>query len=223
MVQMWNQWHVVHPAVFRCLPKAYVDAFFADGSLRLSSFKQFQKHKDEQRHDHEGMAILEGFSPKQGKEVFIVAQAGVNMFVLCATTWLSRELLKQFDCDAAFEIFDTTNFAHEVGRQLAGWIGGFEGHCIYQDGAIIRRQHEWFFEKFEAAQQRKDQITFDDLARMSSEIGGYHHFLVKMPKFAHQAEYRLLWALDGRTPDYIDIKCPRARQYCRPVEVNSLY
>src|SRR5262249_24169947 len=128
MVQMWNRWDVVHPSVFRCLSKQYADQFFEDGSLRLSSFGLFRKHKDEQRGDpSEGLALLEGFS-QSGKSVFITSQMGTNAFVLCATTWLSRSLMKEFDCDAAIEIFDTTNFAHEVGRQLAGWLGGMEAH-----------------------------------------------------------------------------------------------
>jgi len=44
-------WHIYFPVLFRYLEQEYIDAFFRDGSLRLSSFKQFAKHKDEARND----------------------------------------------------------------------------------------------------------------------------------------------------------------------------
>jgi len=44
-------WRIRRPYVFRYLEKQFVDAFFESGSLRLSSFAKFSRHKDEQRFD----------------------------------------------------------------------------------------------------------------------------------------------------------------------------
>jgi hypothetical protein len=39
-----RQWSIVRPRLYRHLDSQYVDSFFKDGSLRLSSFAQFAKH-----------------------------------------------------------------------------------------------------------------------------------------------------------------------------------
>ena len=41
-------WSVRLPVVVREMATKYVDEFFADGSLRLSSFATFAKHEDEE-------------------------------------------------------------------------------------------------------------------------------------------------------------------------------
>jgi hypothetical protein len=44
-------WNIHTPQVVRELDTEFVDAFFKDGSLRISSFAKFQEHPDEQRRD----------------------------------------------------------------------------------------------------------------------------------------------------------------------------
>jgi len=51
-------WHLRLPIVYRYLEQEYVAKFFETSEIRLSSFSQFRKHKDEQRGDSaEGKAI----------------------------------------------------------------------------------------------------------------------------------------------------------------------
>ncbi len=50
-LQFLSPWTVVTPEPYRCLEKQWVEAFFADGTLRLSSFARFAEHEDEQRRD----------------------------------------------------------------------------------------------------------------------------------------------------------------------------
>lgn len=58
-VQFVTPWSIFTPTLFRYLASDYVEAFFAEGSLRLSSFTRFAKHADEQRRDpDEGMAAV---------------------------------------------------------------------------------------------------------------------------------------------------------------------
>ena len=51
-------WGILRPPVYRFMDKQYVEQFFVDGSLRLSSFRRFSQHSDEERQDcAEGTAI----------------------------------------------------------------------------------------------------------------------------------------------------------------------
>lgn len=45
------EWNICTPSLFRFLDKEYVNAFFKDGTLRISSFAQFRKYKDVQSQD----------------------------------------------------------------------------------------------------------------------------------------------------------------------------
>ena len=56
-IQFTTPWNVFTPRLFRYLKSEHVEAFWADGSLRRSSFAQIATHADEQRHDaNEGSA-----------------------------------------------------------------------------------------------------------------------------------------------------------------------
>jgi len=60
-IQFVRPWTILRPRLYRYLPSKWVDAFFHDGSLRLSSFNEFSKHTDEQRADpQEGRGVRVG-------------------------------------------------------------------------------------------------------------------------------------------------------------------
>src|SRR6185437_2766358 len=83
-VQFSRPWSIVRPRVYRFLESKWIDAFFEDGSLRLSSFRQFAQHEDEQRHDPaEGWGIRAGVGPNM--TVFMVGGRGSDAYVLCGT------------------------------------------------------------------------------------------------------------------------------------------
>jgi hypothetical protein len=49
--QFFREWKLRQPYVYRYLKKRHVDQFFEDGTLRLSSFSEFSKHRDEAKLD----------------------------------------------------------------------------------------------------------------------------------------------------------------------------
>jgi hypothetical protein len=60
-VQFGRNWTMLRPTLYRFLESKYVDAFFQEGSLRLSSFERFAQHPDEQRKDAgEGWGVRVG-------------------------------------------------------------------------------------------------------------------------------------------------------------------
>ncbi len=53
-------WQVRLPTVIRYMEQQYIDQIFETGNLRLASFRQSAKHKDEMRRDKgEGMAGMQ--------------------------------------------------------------------------------------------------------------------------------------------------------------------
>ncbi|MEI6452600.1 MAG: hypothetical protein WCP98_21970, partial [Actinomycetes bacterium] len=133
-VQFTTPWTVFTPAVFRYLKSEYVEAFWADGSLRLSSFAQFATHADEQRHDaSEGSAsVICRTDDGGGQTIAARAVLGQNAYVLCGGTHHDPRLMKAFDCDSYIRIENPIAFGQAVARRISGFSGGAEGLCLYQ-------------------------------------------------------------------------------------------
>lgn len=207
------QWNVMLPRVYRYEDKEWIDKFFETGELRLSTFSKFSTYQDEQRGDtSEGLNILHGRGSNH--EVFMVAGLGHSSLILCTSTKLDQQLATAFERDGAFEIMDTPAFAREISRQLPGFRHGAEGPCIYTDGKILRRKIDFDMEKFRAPDGNMDMAM---LPHLQQQIGGLEQLFNKDQRYSQQAEYRLAWELDSLPANYIDIRAPLARQFCRPV------
>lgn len=216
-VQFTQPWQVVRPRVFRFLPQKYVDDFFADGSLRLSSFNQFAKHADEERKDGaEGKGVRTGIGEQA--TVFLASGVGSDCYVLCGSLIYSDQMRRTFPgADGSFVIDDTMGFAGAIARALPGFKGGMEGPAIYQDDTTIRRDMgPTSIEELVDAHKRPDNtIDMNLLLQLQGQVGGTEEFFTKHSRYANQAEYRLLWGIDGHAQDFIDLKVPAARQFCR--------
>jgi len=126
-------WQVTTPVVFRYLPRAFVDAFFATGALRLSSFRRFHQHADEQRNDgEEGRSLFVNRTSAGGGQTLLAQMHhGHNALVLCGSLLADRDLMTSFGCDSYIRIDNPTGFGMAVARQLAGVLAGVEGACLY--------------------------------------------------------------------------------------------
>ena len=133
-VQFTTPWNVFTPALFRYLKSEYVEAFFEDGSLKLSSFTHFATHADEQRHDaSEGSAsVIHRTDDGGGQTIAARAVLGQNAYVLCGSTHHDLQLMKAFDCDSYIRIENPMAFGQAVAWRIAGFAGRAEGLCLYQ-------------------------------------------------------------------------------------------
>ena len=61
----------------------------------------------------------------------------------------------------------------------------------------------------------------DMLRDMAQMTGGIEEYFIKHSRHAQECEYRLLWATGQTIDQFIDIKVPDARQYCRHVTKES--
>jgi len=116
------------PSVYRFVEKVHVEAFFANGTLMVSTFARFKTLADEQRRDGmEGLHLIGG-SPG-GAQLVGFTESGFNSYVLCGST--SREFGQ-----AAIEIVDVDRFTSLVAEALGGVTAAFHGPCIYTDERI---------------------------------------------------------------------------------------
>jgi hypothetical protein len=197
----------------------FVDAFFADGSLRLSSFEQFHRHTDEQRLDQrEGETFFVHVTQESGGQT-ITAQAhhGHNVFVLCGST--RDDLTSTFGCDSYIRIDDPTAFGQAVARHIPGLTAGTEGFCIYQDKKVIQCDLGFLnVKEFTGSNEPVEEGAVVTLSqkghRLINNAMGHIPFFLKDKSFAHQAEYRIIWAVSNPISPFIDVKVPEAIPYC---------
>jgi len=137
-----TEWHICTPSLFRFLDKEHVDAFFKDGTLRISSFAQFHKYKDEQRQDkHEGEAyFVEQTKEKGGQTIEIFSKHGNNVYVLSSSMRYDKELANLFKCDSYIRIKEPTNFGITIAKHIPNLITAFEGPCNYQAMKILAKE-----------------------------------------------------------------------------------
>jgi hypothetical protein len=109
-------WNICTPVLYRFLESQYVDSFFQDGSIRLSSFERFAKHEDEQRLEvREGETFFISRTTQGGGQTMTVwATVGINAYVLSTAMRFDKNLMESFGCDSYFRIEDSTKFGIAV-------------------------------------------------------------------------------------------------------------
>lgn len=204
-------WTIRVPLLTRQLKTEYVEEFFNDGSLRLSSFITFRKHPDELRRDsQEGRITMEIESPN-GK-TGVVATNGQEAYVLCAST-VETALPKDGEV-SAFRIMDSLGFANAISSQIPGFVGGVEGLCSYRSSMMVSKKDPRMIRP--PSENEDPEKWFEEQNRY---IGRHsiETFFIKEIKFAHEAEYRFIWFASGPRKEYLEIKCPAALQFCERV------
>lgn len=208
---------MIVPSVIRYLDDVYVDAFFEKGSLRLSSFRKFRQHKDEQRGDSgEGSIVMEITNPKSHHAV--VGFNGQEAYVLCGSTIQSVEVMKAFGgAESGIKIKNPVSFADAVSRHIPGFVGGFQGACVYTDDRVVRRADVPDMKFPPPADEAGMEKWGDEYERYLAAQNSNESLLLKPMRYANQAEYRLVWFAAGPEKDYIDLECPEVIKLCEKV------
>lgn len=210
-------WTVYIPSVIRYLDDVFVDAFFEKGTLRLSSFKKFRQHTDEQRGDTgEGSISMEIHTPNSHHVV--AGYNGQEVYVLCGSTINSSEVMKAFGgAGSGIKINKPLSFAEAVSRKIPEFVGGFQGSCIYTDERSVRRDSPYIFSPPPENDEAEGEKWAEDNDRFLAQQNPQESLLLKPMRYANQSEYRFLWFATGLEKDHIDIECPEARQFCEKV------
>ncbi len=210
-----KSWGHLRPMIFRYLEKEHVDAFFADGSLRVSSFQLFQTHPDETRRDgKEGQCIVVHRNTSgTGQTIMVKGRFGGDCYVLCGSMRPSQQ--KRFKRDSFIAIHNPVGFGIVIANAIPNCVGGADSPVIYDRSIQVHRD---FGNLDLNSFQREDEPTQLDPTKAMTLAGLAGHELVyrKHDKFVKEAEYRLVWQVSGVVQPYLDLRVPEARQFCYP-------
>ncbi|MBG6062890.1 hypothetical protein IWX83_002693 [Flavobacterium sp. CG_9.1] len=213
-IQSTSAFHVtwlrkINP-VYRLLSDIkYIEDFFENGNIYLSSFNNFKKYEDEMQGDKtEGHNLVGGFNGNNASH-YISYEGGFKAYVLCATNSLNENVKKDFKGVGAIKINDPVNFGKEIARKMPYVTTGIEGDCIYGDSKTqtLKEEQNKIFQNidFQNPTMIREEITQLTL--------GVEMFM-KHKKYEHQDEHRLLWFSEVEIQNGILVHCPEATKYC---------
>lgn len=206
------------PMVFRYLESKWVDDFFKNGKLRLSSFKKFHQHQDEQRGDKkEGSNLVVGLGSE--KQFFAMTGNGYDAFVLSTSMSYNEKMFDDFGIDSCFVIEKPYEFMDEIIRAIPEFKGINFGPCLYQPDKTITRQLPYFNLDSIKSEDNPDTNDMDKMFHVINQASGLDVLFSKTNEYSHQHEFRMLWHtyLDPM-PEHIDIIVPEARKFCRKIK-----
>jgi len=130
------QYTVRHPYAYRYEDEKYINLFFNEGKLRLSSFIEYQNYNDNQLGDsQEGESLIYTQSTNNSlvsSKVRGKIQTGLNSYSFCTSSFLSQALLKTFSRNSVFRIIDPIGFAVEIADVIPDGTKHFLfGNCDY--------------------------------------------------------------------------------------------
>ena len=209
-------WEVSQPIVFRYMQRGYVDAFFDDGSLRLSSFGEFRKHPQEQRIDtQEGRFQLshfqKGLKPEDNRYFHLSGLTNPHTYVLCGHMSNDPELHDENN-DAYVAIQDTVSFAGVIASKLTGFVRGMEGPCVYQTSRSLAYRLGGV--PLTELGSLDEPPNLPQLRALIAERLGHLPYFLKHQSYRADAEYRWIWFVNPPAQPYIDLKVPEAREFC---------
>lgn len=232
-----NKWTICTPTLFRYMDSKYVEAFFTDGSLRLSSMSLFSKHTDEQRLDAgEGKVMFVHRTNQGGGQTLATwAIQGTNAYVLSTSMMYDRDLCESFHSDSYIRINDSIGFGTAIALHIPALLLGLEGPCLYQGKKIIEkdlgyidisqfqdpdnteRVDDTLLKQLDQISLRPDTALPAGNARLTQLIlrrMQHYALFLKDKRFSRQVEYRFVWVLANGADDYLEVKVPEAIQFC---------
>lgn len=207
------------PRLYRYLEKKYVEEFFSNGSLRLSSFERFRNHVDETRMDlKEGFAqFIHRTSEGDGETLIMDYECIPNVYSLCASALPSKSLMAKFSgADSAIVIWDPVKFSNAVTEALKKVVfvrECIQGPCSYQFRRVVERDLGYLG----IAREETSDPAKMDVAKLNAVISAvitHDVYFLKREIYVSEAEYRFVWLIDGVADQAIDLVVPDAVQYC---------
>lgn len=203
------------PPVFRYMEKKYIDLFFNEGKIRLSSFAKFHFDTDKQRGDNmEGRGLI--CLDSEHQSTTIVASSGVNSFVLSSSLIMDTELLTDFNVDGCFAIEDPINFLATILEQIPECFRSNLGPCYYKREHKIERNGNFTLKDLKS-DDYSGYIDFDKFFNHTT-LAHLDQLFTKRLEYANQHEFRFIWHTNSISiPDHIDITVPDAVKFCRRI------
>lgn len=214
-LQIPFDWNLKIDPVYRILDdEKWMNNFFETGEIMLSCFKNFKKNPDEMQGDkNEGEGIIGGEDGK-GNHNYVIYDSGMKAYIMSTTRDLTDKVKKDFDGKCAIKIHNPTLFAFEISKKIPFCTSGLEGSCNYES-----------YRTYILSKELSENIAFQNIdfqndpyssEKLKAITMGNELFL-KLKKYIHQREYRLIWFSNQEVNESILIKCPEAVKFCEPV------
>ncbi len=209
-----------YPPVYRYLDEKYIDEFFSSGKLRLSTFKKFYIHENDQQRDvDEGYCVVEVRDEDTCRAFKSEIGLGINSYVLCASLKNSEDLAKAFNVNSCFVIEKPFAFAQIIANKLQDVLNVRLGPCRYMPDRTIKTHNlpKQYFEAMDYVfDKERNAYNHELLTYLTSVAAGTEVFFRKKDIYENQQEFRFIWDIDApELPEHIDIIVPEAIQLCR--------
>lgn len=201
--------------VYRYLEQEYIDLFFKDGTLKLSSFESNRKMEGNVRQDtDEGVHHYRIVNRNRTDKIDFEIRDFDARRLLCCSTKLDLDFfLPHFNVDGCFEISNSIGFGYEIAKTLSGYVSGQEGKVNYNDNKLSHLLLEQHLDLPDINSNMSNQELYPHIDRIGKvSIGA---FFRKPIRYAIENEYRLVWHCDFNHD--IIIKCPNALRYCKKI------
>ncbi|TIL23893.1 MAG: hypothetical protein E5Y88_20385 [Mesorhizobium sp.] len=201
------------PPLRRHMAKQYVNMFWDNGSLQLSTFEAFRQHKSEGQGDPlEGHASYMLNDQSQGRHFGTSTIVGGNAYVLSFT---SRTTLPEEFGDAFFEVIEPVGFAAEAANMIPGCTSVMIGPCIYMDTKLLTKSGAAPGIDDLLVGDGSTDVSLDKLFAQGAALQGPRHYFMKNRRYEPQSEFRMIWETNGPLTAPLVVIWPALRQYCR--------
>lgn len=208
-------WNVKREPIFRIFDDVkWMENFFETGEIMLSCFDKFKNYEDEMQGDKdEGNGIVGGTDEK-GNVSAVIYESGLNAYVMSTTTELTDEVKSDFNGKCAIKINNPTLFGLELSKKIPFVNSGLEGHCTYAKSRVHFLDNEIENNKMF---QNLDFQNDPNSRELFKQITLGMELFLKLEKYKHQKEYRLIWFSKPNVKESIIINCPEAIQLCEKI------
>lgn len=208
------------PVLYRYLPTKYIDDFFRDGSLLLTTYERCKIHEDKVRCD-----------PNEGKRTYMLTHGGKVLagiegvgrrsYLLCTSMLADAD---HFDDKSYFTINDPLAFASAIARSVPAFRSGRLGKCLYRPDRSLSRESQRPVipdpSELRAAQsQEAVELAFNKIQQamadlVDAELGGETYFVKAEVPFKKDAEFRFIFTVKDDVAGPLVVPCPEAISFC---------
>ena len=224
LVPHTNQCEEYQPRLYRFMDEMYIDEFFKNGTLLLTTYNRCTRLEDPNRADKsEGRNLLIGYCGKQRYEIDI--GTGNNVMMLCTSLSRNNKLPDGKLYDSCIEILNVNSFIQSITdsllEQKVPIKAVIKGPCVYSGKTIQRTIPSYYIENLLSENDvtaSSGSINFDILNSMMMYIGRGDIYFTKPIKYSYENEYRIVWLLDEELNDdkYI-VTSPKAVEFCHKI------
>ena len=216
------------PTIFRYMDTNFVDEFFNEGKLRLSSIRRFAKHDNDLMRDYLEGRLEIRVGDRHGLNVSMNVSYGHSAYILCFSLLENFDLGESMGFNSGFRVNNMGGFISEVSKAIKevykfDLFSVSKGPCVYVTDRIYENRSRTISSMkeigiYDSSEGYENGFNFDEMTAFVRDEGK-HALFYKLKSYATEHEYRIIWELhEENVPEYIDIVIPNAVKYCERIK-----